>query len=345
MIFVYSSGIVFFANSVFFRFDPNVIIKSILIVSLIMFIFWIVMNWINNAIILVYLMLKKYPIKTFNFYPFVIIDFNKVKLHCFIDSFMEVYTTIDIEKTEWNEEKLENYHKDYKTSLSILKKVHLILLVVFIVMMVLSINKFLFLFLVCLLAGNICLWNMPNSRIMMPGMYMALKNSTICMFMMFRLAKVDMFDKSILYSYSQKFINMNINEIIGSSQLFLEQIMIDSIYEKRNYLNEETEDFIYKLLIIDSVGKSPFYFKFMVLFAIYCLNKGEVRAAELLYYKIENFCEDMKYCPHELRKKYKNLASNRNITNFNIKEMSNLENLFNGYVQKINWFERQNFKF
>ena len=39
MIFVYSSGIVFFANSVFFRFDPNVIIKSILIVSLIMFIF------------------------------------------------------------------------------------------------------------------------------------------------------------------------------------------------------------------------------------------------------------------------------------------------------------------
>ena len=108
---------------------------------------------------------------------------------------------------------------------------------------------------------------------MMPEMYMELKNSTICMFMMFRLAKVDMFDKSILYSYSQKFINMNINEIIGSSQLFLEQIMIDSIYE--NEITKMKKLKIYLQIINnDSVGKVRFILSLWCCL-VYCLNKGK----------------------------------------------------------------------
>ena len=91
--------------------------------------------------------------------------------------------------------------------------------------------------------------------------------------------------------------------------------------------------------------KSPIYFKTMVLYAIYCLGKGEVWTANILYNEIINFCENLYLCPPKIRKKYENMVTNNGLINFDIEEMANFDNMFRSYSDKVNWFKNQKFIF
>mgnify|MGYP000916297597 CR=1 FL=1 len=343
MTFVHLSGFVLFGSTIFSDFNLIKVIMVIPTIWIIMFGFLILMNWVNNTVTLFFYRSKKYPIKTYNLYPFIFIKPNRIKLYFLFDPFVELYTTIAVEKIKWDNDRLSNYYNDYKSIISKIKIVHLIILIIIIPIGVITSNIFLSIFLGLILIGNVCIWNMPNSVFALPGMYMALKNPASCMHMMFRLAKVEVFDKGVLYNYAQKFIELDKERFVGTNQLFLEQIMIDSIYEKQNYLNAETEDFIYNLLMIQSGRKSPIYFKIMVLFAIYCLYKGEVRTANILYNETKNFCENLQFCPPEFKKKYENMVTGNSLVNFDIKEMASFDNVFKSYLDRVNWFKKQSF--
>ena len=345
MMLVYLAGFALLVYTVFLDFTPTIVIKVILIVTAIVCAFWIIQSWISNTIALVFFRLKKYPIKTYNLYPLTFIEFKKTKLNFLFDSYDELYTTIAIEKIKWSREKVEKYRKDFMNIISILKKIHFAELIIPIVLGVLLKNLFLFLFLGCILIANICLWDLPESRISLPGIYIALKDSAACVYRMFRIAKAEVFDKTELYNYAQELIKWNNDKLMGSRQQFLEQIMIDSIYENRNYLSEKTEEYINRLLIVELVGKSPFYFKLMVLYAIYCLNKGDNITANILYDKIEDFCNDLYCCPNKLKQRYKSTVEDGSVVNFDIKEMASFDNSFTNYLTKANWLKKQKFKF
>ena len=345
MTLVFLSGFMYFIhlNNTISNFDPAKLIVLISIMCSIVFGFFILINWINNTIALIFFKLKEYPIKTYNLYPLIIINLNRLFIYWFLNPFIELYTTVAVEKIKWDTSKLKKYHKDYISIITTLKKVNLVTFIILVLAGIFIDN--IFLILGGVLLGNICLWNMPNCRIMLPGMYLALKDSTACMHMIFRMAKIEVFDKTLLYNYAQSQMKFDKKELVGAKQKLLEQIIIDSIYENKKYLIAEVEDIIYKLLVIQSGGKSPFYFKLMVLFAIYCLDKGEVRTAKLLYNEINSFCKDLQFCPNQFKKKYQNIAVDNKIINFDIKEIADFDNKFTTYGTKIKWFKEQTFEF
>ncbi len=202
----------------------------------------IIFSWINNLFLLSYFYKRKYRFISINLFPFALqkeADGNKIKIWLSINSLVQWHTIVSYKSID-NNIACEQYIRDWQDFLRKLVLVHRVLLLGLMTTIIFSVQLSIFLCVAWLALQS--LYTMPGTDIMQEGLLVWGKKqeNTYCLFMNIDLEECD---KKLLYSLVQKQYFQKA-PITINEKLFINQILVDSIYDEKNYLSSDIEKYL-----------------------------------------------------------------------------------------------------
>lgn len=225
------------------------LLQSILIALFLLFIFMCLSSWINNIFFYTYMKRKGYCFLSLSLYPFLWIKDNKKKnrLNIEMNSLINITSAISLKSIN-NKMKYKKYIMNYQRCINNLKKIHILEFLVFGLFVL--VNPILCIYLCLMQITMICLYKIESSNILMDSLYnfgMKEKN-TYCIFLNLTLEN---HDKTEIYKMIQDDIQYETYSHLLKKN-FLNQLLIDSISEDKDYLTLKTKAFLENLFLNDN---------------------------------------------------------------------------------------------
>lgn len=202
----------------------------------------VIFSWINNLFLLLYFSKRKYKFISVNLFPFVLqkeAGWSKIKLWLSINSLLQWHTIVSYKSID-NNTACEQYIRDWQDFLKKLELMHRILLLGLVSTIFFSVQVAIFLCAVWFALQSI--HTMPGTDMMQEGLLVwGKKQSNIyCLFMNMDLEECD---KEFLYAKAQEQYFQKTPGTINE-KLFINQILIDSIYDEKDYLSSDIEKYL-----------------------------------------------------------------------------------------------------
>ncbi len=251
-------------------------LTSALLAAVCLFLLFLCLNsWLNNFIYYLFFKVKKYSFLSVNFFPIVWIKNNKkkFKISFYPIRLMQIYTKVSLTEIK-KEEDCRKFIHLYKSCIRVMFVFSWLLNIVYLLICFHSLWFGLF-----LLASNMAtgyLYMTKASQMQLGGLWeygtrQGQENHLFCS------VCLEQGDKTEIYSGIQKSCPIELESASGRE--FVIHLLMDCIYEEKNYLTEETEQMLEKLCLPDKSCKLrelPMeYLRVANVYYIYQLEKND----------------------------------------------------------------------
>lgn len=267
-----------------------------------MILIWILLSWINNIVFALTMIKRGYKISLFQIYPLVFSGNKKfsVGLSLGIGDVTGIESNIRGDTIFQEENSIEQYLKTYGSVIEALEILHRIF--VMLCVGIIFFNPYIAVYIAGSMVSVMVLYDLESCEFMAGGFYEEVKEEKKLYYCLNNVC-TENFNKSVIYYVLQEKCESWKSELNGKQQRMVQGILIDSIYENKDYLSEDRKQQLQKIFHYTRPESIEHKIRLFLLYQLYVEKFGNDEERRNMQMSEQVFKECIQYFPERVREK------------------------------------------